>query len=223
MTSFRKCEGVGCCNFFSYDTWRQSKKKYCTKKCKAQHEYANLTDKQKERRREQQAHNKRQRWAEMTDKDKAAANKYHRERWRSLPIEERRRVMQKNAENLNWENKRKYGKKWRRNKYRNNLEYRLTTILRSRLANAIKGTAKKSSAKKLIGCSIPQLRKHLESQFTDGMAWDNHGDWHIDHIKPCAAFDLTNEDEQRECFHYSNLQPLWAEENIRKGAAWDAE
>jgi hypothetical protein len=221
MTSFRKCDGLGCCNFFSYDTWRQSKKKYCTKKCKAQHEYAALTDEQKQRRREQQMQNKRQRWAEMTDEDKAEANKYHRERWSRLPIEERRRVMQKNAENLNWENKRRYGKKWRRDKYRNNLEYRLTTLLRSRLTNAIKGTAKKSSAKQLIGCSIPQLRKHLEQQFKDGMTWDNHGDWHIDHIKPCAAFNLTNEDEQRECFHYSNLQPLWAIENMRKGAAWD--
>lgn len=217
----RKCLTADCCNFFSYDTWRQATKKYCMKKCKERHDYASLTDEQKERRREQQMHNKRQRWAKMSNKDKAVAYKYQRERWNSLPIEERRRVMQKNAENINWDNKRRNEKKWKRNKYRNDIQFRLTTLLRARLKSAIKGTAKKSSALKLIGCSIPQVRKHLESQFIDGMTWDNHGDWHIDHIKPCAAFDLTNEDEQRECFHYSNLQPLWASENMRKGAKWD--
>jgi len=219
--SVRKCLTADCCNFFSYDTWRQSKKKYCTRKCKGRHEYANLTDEQKERRREQQMHNKRQRWAKMTTEGKAATNKYYRERWSRLPIEKRRQVMRKNAENLNWENKKKYGKKWKQDNYKNNLEYRLTTLLRSRLASAIKGTAKRSSAKQLIGCSIPQLRQHLEQQFEDGMAWDNHGEWYIDHIKPCAAFDLSNEDEQRECFHYLNLQPLWAKDNIRKGTKWD--
>ena len=215
--SMRKCSATDCCNFFSYDTWRQATKKYCTKKCKWQHEYANLTDKQKERRREQQMQTKRQRWAEMTDEEKAEANKYYRERWSRLPIEERKRIMQKNVKNRNLQKR----NKWKRDKYRHDIEYRLTILLRSRLASAIKGTAKKSSAKQLIGCSIPQLLKHLESQFADGMTWGNHGDWHIDHIKPCAAFDLTNEEEQRQCFHYSNLQPLWAKENITKGATWD--
>lgn len=68
----------------------------------------------------------------------------------------------------------------------------------------------------LIGCSIEQLLEHLESQFQDGMTWDNYGEWHIDHIKPCAMFDFTKEEDQRECFHYTNLQPLWAEDNLRK-------
>lgn len=217
----RKCLTANCCNFFSYDTWRQAKKKYCMKKCKERHEYASLTDEQKERRREQQKQNKRQRWANMTDEDKAVANKYYRERWSRLSVDERRRVIKSNAENLNRENKNKYRRRWRHKKYRTDFSYRLTALLRSRLHSAIKGKAKKASAKELVGCSIPQLRKHLESQFIDGMVWDNYGDWHIDHIKPCAAFDLTNEAEQLECFHYSNLQPLWASENMSKGAKWD--
>jgi hypothetical protein len=70
----------------------------------------------------------------------------------------------------------------------------------------------------LIGCSVPQLRKHLEAQFTEGMTWDNHGEWHIDHIKPCASFDLTDAEQQLECFNYTNLQPLWASDNLSKGA-----
>lgn len=70
----------------------------------------------------------------------------------------------------------------------------------------------------LTGCDWKSLREHLESQFTDGMTWINYGvhGWHIDHIKPLSAFDLTNEQEIKTAFHYSNLQPLWAAENIRK-------
>jgi len=70
----------------------------------------------------------------------------------------------------------------------------------------------------LVGCSIEELMKHIESQFTDGMSWENQGEWHIDHVRPCASFDLTDEQQQRECFHYTNLQPLWAEDNLRKRA-----
>ncbi len=71
---------------------------------------------------------------------------------------------------------------------------------------------------KLVGCSLEDLRNHLESYFAEGMSWDNWGyyGWHIDHIIPCCSFDLTKPEEQKKCFHYSNLQPLWGEENLRK-------
>jgi hypothetical protein len=74
----------------------------------------------------------------------------------------------------------------------------------------------KNKIMKLIGCNIEQLKQHLQNQFKLGMSWDNHGKWHIDHIRPCASFDLSKPEEQRKCFHYTNLQPLWAEENISK-------
>ncbi len=54
------------------------------------------------------------------------------------------------------------------------------------------------------------------------MTWDNYGEWHIDHIKPCALFDFTKEEQQRECFHYTNLQPLWAKDNMRKSDKYEA-
>ena len=75
------------------------------------------------------------------------------------------------------------------------------------------------STKELIGCSLEQLKIHLENRFTKGMNWQNYGrnGWHIDHIKPCTSFDLTDPKQQQECFHYSNLQPLWAKDNISKG------
>ena len=55
------------------------------------------------------------------------------------------------------------------------------------------------------------------------MSWDNHGydGWHVDHIRPCASFDLTDEEQVRKCFHYTNLQPLWAKDNLRKGSEWN--
>lgn len=71
-----------------------------------------------------------------------------------------------------------------------------------------------------LGCSIADFKNYLESLFSDGMNWSNHGNgigkWNIDHIIPCNAFDLTNEEEQRECFRYKNMGPLWWEENVHK-------
>lgn len=69
---------------------------------------------------------------------------------------------------------------------------------------------------KLIGCSVEFLMGYLEAQFKEGMSWTNRGLWHVDHIRPCAKFDLTKKEDQARCFHYSNLQPLWAADNLAK-------
>lgn len=92
--------------------------------------------------------------------------------------------------------------------------------LRTRLHKVLRraGCAKAASTMKLVGCTSRQLAAHLEAQFLPGMSWGNRSKWHVDHIIPCAHFDLTNPDQQKECFHYSNLRPIWAADNIRKGA-----
>ena len=99
--------------------------------------------------------------------------------------------------------------------------YKLSKNIRARIRMAlIKNStfAKKSkSTLELIGCTIEQLWIHLESKFTHGMTRKNYGKWHIDHIRPCASFNLTDPKQQKECFHYTNLQPLWALDNIKKG------
>jgi len=101
--------------------------------------------------------------------------------------------------------------------------YRLKKSLVSRYRKAIVGACSSTAnTLRLLGCSIDEARLHLASQFSDGMSWENFGEWHIDHIRPCASFDLTDPEQQKECFHFSNLQPLWAEENIRKGDRWEA-
>jgi hypothetical protein len=103
-------------------------------------------------------------------------------------------------------------------RYQQDPLFRLKTILRRRFYTAIKYNKKDESIINLLGCTIEELKNYLEAQFKPGMNWQNHGikGWHIDHIKPCSSFDLSKPEEQRKCFHYTNLQPLWAEENLRK-------
>ena len=119
--------------------------------------------------------------------------------------------------------KKEYGLKHRDriNKYliekrKINIEFRILCNLRKRLWKVLKQNSKKSRTLELLGCSIRQLREHLQSQFRPGMTWDNQGKWHIDHIRPCASFDMTRAEEQRACFNWQNLQPLWAKDNFEK-------
>lgn len=98
------------------------------------------------------------------------------------------------------------------------IERKIKTNLRSRVYRAVKYGYKSKHTMELLGCTIDQFLDHLESQFQPGMTWENYGsDWHIDHIQPCASFDLTNPSEQEKCFHYTNCQPLWKEDNLKKG------
>lgn len=100
------------------------------------------------------------------------------------------------------------------------VEYRIANNLRSRLNQAIRNNAKAGSAVSDLGCTIPELKAYLESKFQDGMTWDNWSrkGWHIDHIKPLSKFDLNNLVQFKEAVHYINLQPLWAFDNVSKGA-----
>lgn len=104
--------------------------------------------------------------------------------------------------------------------FKNDTERRLASNLRKRLGRAIINNQKKGSAVTDLGCSIPELKQYLESKFQSGMTWENQGyeGWHIDHIIPLAKFNLNNLNEQEIAFHYTNLQPLWAKQNLAKGA-----
>lgn len=108
---------------------------------------------------------------------------------------------------------------YNKKQYVDDINYKLRVLLRSRLQKALlPGGAKKSgSTEKLLGCPLWHLMAHFDFLFKPGMTWANHGPvWHIDHIKPCAKFDLTDPEQQKACFHWTNLQPLFAEENLRK-------
>ena len=115
---------------------------------------------------------------------------------------------------------------WKRNyesnrRYRNNhLHVKLKENIRIRILELLrkKNIRKQHKITELLGCSVKDLIIHLESKFQPGMTWDNHGvfGWHMDHIKPCASFDLTKIEDQKQCFHYTNLQPLWWQDNLAK-------
>lgn len=103
-------------------------------------------------------------------------------------------------------------------------QYRLRRALRARLKNAIKKNSKSGSAVETLGCSIAEFLIYLESQFCHGMTWQNFGrldasglTWQIDHIRPLSSFDLTDDRQLREACHFTNLRPLWARDNRRKG------
>lgn len=110
--------------------------------------------------------------------------------------------------------------KYQKKKYATNINYRLSTLIGVHIRRGIKfGFTKSTRRIALTGCdSWEQLKTHLESLFQPGMTWENMGrfGWEIDHRRPISSFDLSDEQQARECFHYTNLQPLWREDNLKK-------
>lgn len=111
---------------------------------------------------------------------------------------------------------------YRRAATESDIGFRLRINLANRINQAVRYVWGHKSARTLdlLGCTILELRTHLEGQFQPGMSWGNYGygddKWHIDHVRPCALFDLTDPAQQRACFNYKNLQPLWQPDNFRK-------
>lgn len=126
----------------------------------------------------------------------------------------RKKINKKRSENFDHLSASKYKKKL----YSENIKFKITSILRSRLYYAIKHKSKKGSAVKLLGCSVEEFKKYLETLFSQGMSWDNHSKWHIDHIKPLSSFNLEDAEQLKIACHYRNLQPLWAIDNLCKSS-----
>jgi len=100
---------------------------------------------------------------------------------------------------------------------------KIAANLRSRLSKALGRNQKTVSMSEYLGCSLQELRTHLESQFKPGMSWDNYAleGWHVDHIRPLNLFDLSDPDQIKVACHFSNLQPLWAKDNRSKGDSYE--
>jgi hypothetical protein len=130
-------------------------------------------------------------------------------------IKHKEKVLKKNA-NYREKNKEKVRAhdRWRA---KNNINRRFSILLRRRIILALKRNSKSANTITLLGIqNIEELWTHLEKTFKPGMTRENHGLWHIDHIKPCSSFDLSKPEEQAKCFHHTNLQALWAHENLSK-------
>ena len=154
-------------------------------------------------------------WRDITDPKlrKIMRLRVNKKRYRDKNKEKIKKYQQNNKQKL-----RNYMKEYRKEKYDKDIQFRISTILRSRLGKAIKDEFKIGSAIKDLGCSITELKSYLESKFLTGMTWDNYGldGWHIDHIKPLSAFNLSDKKQMLEACHYTNLQPLWAKDNLSK-------
>lgn len=109
---------------------------------------------------------------------------------------------------------------YRKNKIKSDVRFKLSRNLRTRLYHALMGNSKAGSAVRDLGCSLEELKAHLESKFQPGMSWENWNStgWHIDHIISLSKFNLTNREDLLKACHFSNLQPMWALENLRKGS-----
>lgn len=137
------------------------------------------------------------------DKDRYWSNpEFHRNRWKKYSRTHRATI-----------------NKTRRERYATDMHYKLKCIIRARLISTIKQDQKKGSILNLLGCTIPELKVHIEKQFRPGMTWKNwsYKGWHIDHKKPLASFNLKNQKQLSIACHFTNLQPLWSIENHIKG------
>lgn len=159
---------------------------------------------------------------------------------------ERKKELKKQWDENNYEYRKEYDKQWELNnkEHRKNykkeynsqnrdyinihlkqrrdtdIDFKIKIYYRNRICSALKNNQKCGQTIEMLGCSISEFRQYLEKQFKEGMNWSNYGKgidkWNIDHIIPCAFFNMADPVEQKQCFHYSNLQPLWEVDNLRK-------
>lgn len=180
--------------------------------------------------------------AEKKAKTRVISNRYRlsnlelmqekdRRRYRNNPEKEKKRVQEyrKNnpevgrLQNLIWirenpERRRAQRRTYLSGRRREDPDFKILTSIRTRINHAIHEGTKGAGTQALLGMEIPEYRIYLQGQFFPGMTWKNYGPvWHIDHKRPCASFDLTDPGQQRECFHWSNTQPMFAKENLQKG------
>lgn len=154
---------------------------------------------------------------EWRDRNREKCREASRRHYQKHIKEQRERSLVKNRKSRKekpevW---RGYEKKYHKERYNSDIQYKLTKLIRNRLKRGIKN----GSAVRDLGCTIPEAKIHIEKQFKKGMTWKNWNlkIWHIDHIKPLSEFDLTDREQFLKAVHYSNLQPLWAFDNLSKG------
>ena len=144
-----------------------------------------------------------------SEKFRLLSNEYYKKN-KDKRLEYRKSYLKNNREKYN---------EYVKNKKLSSPIYHLSFVVRNRIRTFLKSKniTKNNSTFNIVGCAPIFLKEHLEKQFTDGMSWENHGlyGWHIDHIIPLSS--AKTEEEIYELCHYTNLQPLWAEDNLKKG------
>jgi hypothetical protein len=216
------------CNGYYKKTKLRDDRKYCSAKCREKYYYITNRKKIIQRTKDKIKSNVEKYKAYQKEWRNKNRNKkrtyYNRERNREYYRKNRKKIKERYQEYYRKNRKKIRQRAYKRHKKRmlEDANYKIKYVLRNRIKEVLlsQKTIKSETTLELLGCSWEHARKHIESQFKEGMTWDSHGlyGWHIDHIVPCASFDLTDSEQQKKCFNYKNLQPLWWHENLSKGA-----
>ena len=148
-------------------------------------------------------------------KQSKAKTEFQKHRGKCRPC----RTIETNKWNIkNKEQHNLYQKEYKLRRYKEDINFKIKVILRSRVRKFLKNGWKSGSSVEMLGCSVDEFKNYLESKFIDGMSWSNWSKlgWHIDHIIPLESFDLTNPVEMAKACHYTNMQPLWSTDNCSK-------
>lgn len=162
-----------------------------------------------------------EKWAEKLKSD-SAKKKALPKKDRPVPhnklfgIEKEVSIIRARDRAMEWrKNNREEINRKKRERRQNDIGFRIACNLRKRLSFLVRkaSISKTEQTLDLLGCPMPDFLEYLKSKFSNGMSFENYGEWHLDHILPCDMFDLTIRGDRERCFHYTNLQPLWASEN----------
>lgn len=203
--------------------------KFFYRKTSSKDGYNNICKECRKRYNVQNKHQTQQYYKENKEKYKINSKKYYKnnkEKVNKASIKFQKTYPHlKKQYDKKWRlNNKEYFREWRKINYYTKPQFKLRVILGNRLNEVLKKdkTYKTNSIIDIIGCDLSNFKIHLESQFLPEMSWDNHGKiWEIDHIKPCISFDLTQEKQQKECFHYTNLQPLFKTTEIAESLGYE--
>jgi hypothetical protein len=208
---------------------------WCSKPCQLRWRYKNEVEKRQTDPELHRIHLEKQRkYYRLHQKERRATAKRYRENnaeqikaerlrhyHKVKDTPEHKKSMAKRAKKWSQKNREKIRDNWNL-RMKTDVEFALRNKTRTRISNAIryhvKGLRKSKGTVELLGCSLSFFKKHLEGQFTKDMSWNQFikGNIHLDHIKSCWSFDLTQVKEQKKCFNYRNVQPLWAYDNLAK-------
>ena len=207
--------------------------KYSGNKCGVRGQCKECRNNKTKEEREAEVKRVRRWYKNLTPAKKAKRAKYIKEYHKKMTPEKKEKLAEcrkiwakKHPEKIKEYQKKTYQKRkakiaiYIKNKRKTDCNFMIACRLYARIRKVLKGHQKGGSTISLLGCSVEQFRNHIENQFQNGMDWENYGLWQLDHIRPCSSFDLSNPIEQKRCFHYKNIQPLWETENKTKGTKW---
>lgn len=152
--------------------------------------------------------------------DKVRAYSHHSRRW---AIENPELVAAYKRKYKKTDKGKEAERRYRKTRLESDINYRIAHHLGCRLSKAIRRDQRAGSAIRDLGCSISEFKAYIETLFREGMSWENYGEWQIDHILPLSKFDLMDRNQFLKACYYTNLQPLWAEDNRRKSNRVDSD